>query len=112
MDALDILTDLDNVFPYFQPIFSADEHRVIGYEVLGRYRGSDGVTSLGPFFQDENIPEEYRIEVDYAVLKKALEKARDLDKDILLFVNRDADLLMYNDGEQFLNTLQEYEKKE
>lgn len=112
MDALDILTDLDNVFPYFQPIFSADEHRVIGYEVLGRYRGSDGViSSLGPFFQDENIPEEYRIEVDYEVLKKALDKARDLDKDILLFVNRDADLLMYNDGEQFLNTLQEYEKQ-
>ncbi|WP_370221809.1 EAL-associated domain-containing protein [Cytobacillus sp.] len=112
MDALDILTDLENVFPYFQPIFSADEHRVIGYEVLGRYRGSDGViSSLGPFFQDENIPEEYRIEVDYEVLKKALDKARDLDKDILLFINRDADLLMYNDGEQFLDTLKEYAKK-
>ncbi|KAF0824349.1 EAL-associated domain-containing protein [Cytobacillus firmus] len=111
MDALDILTDLDNVFPYFQPIFSADEHRVIGYEVLGRYKGSDGVVSLGPFFQDENIPEEFRIEVDYEVLKKALGKAQHLDKDILIFINRDADLLMYNDGEQFLNTLQEYEKK-
>ncbi|PWW19857.1 EAL domain-containing protein (putative c-di-GMP-specific phosphodiesterase class I) [Cytobacillus oceanisediminis] len=111
MDALDILTDLDNVFPYFQPIFSADEHRVIGYEVLGRYRGPSGVVSLGPFFQDENIPEEFRLEVDYEILKKALEKALDLDKDILLFVNRDADLLMHNDGEQFLNTLREYEKK-
>ena len=38
MDALDILTDLENVIPYFQPIFSADEQRVIAYEVLGRYR--------------------------------------------------------------------------
>ncbi|PAE25083.1 EAL domain-containing protein [Bacillus sp. 7894-2] len=111
MDALDILTDLDNVFPYFQPIFSADEHRVIGYEVLGRYKGSDGVISLGPFFQDENIPEEFRIEVDYEILKKALGMAQHLEKDILIFINRDADLLMYNDGEQFLNTLQEYEKK-
>ncbi|MCU1804687.1 EAL domain-containing protein [Cytobacillus firmus] len=111
MDALDILTDLDNVFPYFQPIFSADEHRVIGYEVLGRYKGSNGVISLGPFFQDENIPEEFRIEVDYEILKKALGMAQHLDKDVLIFINRDADLLMYNDGEQFLNTLQEYEKK-
>lgn len=111
MDALDILTDLDNVFPYFQPIFSADEHRVIGYEVLGRYKGSDGIVSLGPFFQDENIPEEFRIEVDYEILKKALSKAQHLDKDILIFINRDADLLMYSDGEKFLNTLQEYEKK-
>lgn len=111
MDALDILTDLDNVFPYFQPIFSADEHRVIGYEVLGRYRGTDGIVSLGPFFQDENIPEEFRLEVDHVILKKALEKALDLDKDIMIFVNRDADLLMHNDGEQFLNILRSYENK-
>ncbi|MBT2687828.1 EAL domain-containing protein [Bacillus sp. ISL-47] len=111
MDALDILTDLDNVFPYFQPIFSADEHRVIGYEVLGRYRGPAGIVSLGPFFQDESIPEEFRLEVDYEILRKALEKTINLEKDIMLFVNRDADLLMHNDGEQFLNTLREYEKK-
>ena len=38
MDALDILTDLEHVFPYFQPVFSADEHRIIGYEIFGRYR--------------------------------------------------------------------------
>lgn len=111
MDALDILTDLENVFPYFQPIFSADEHRVIGYEILGRYRGEAGVVSLGPFFLDESIPEEFRLEVDYEVLKKALEKALELDKDILLFVNRDADLLMHDHGEQLLNILLEFEKK-
>lgn len=50
MDALDIITDLDNVIPFFQPIFSADEHRVIGYEILGRYRGKTEIESLGPFF--------------------------------------------------------------
>lgn len=49
MDALDILTDLENVIPYFQAIFSADEHQVIGYEVLGRYNGQNGVESLGDF---------------------------------------------------------------
>lgn len=50
MDALDILTDLDNVIPYFQPIFSADEHKVIGYEILGRYKSESEIISLGPFF--------------------------------------------------------------
>ena len=60
MDALDILTDLENVIPYFQAIFSADEHKVIGYEVLGRYNGINGIESLGPFFLDESIPEEYK----------------------------------------------------
>lgn len=71
MDALDIITNLDNVIPFFQPIFSADEHRVIGYEVLGRYNHHGKYESLGNFFNDTNIPEEYRIEVDRTVLTKA-----------------------------------------
>lgn len=110
MDALDIMTNLDCVFPYFQPIFSADEHRVIGYEVLGRFKSSEGIISLGPFFLDRQIPEEYRNEVDQLVLTKALEKAITLDSDILLFINRDADLLMYDDAERFLDLLKQYEK--
>ncbi|MBU8877633.1 EAL domain-containing protein [Bacillus sp. FJAT-29790] len=111
MDALEIMTDLDNVFPFFQPIFSADEHRVIGYEVFGRYRSENEVISLGPFFLDESIPEEYRLEVDQVVLKKALEKALNLDDDILLFLNQDADLLMYDNGESLLSLLLAYQEK-
>jgi len=111
MDALEILTDLDNVFPVFQPIFSADEQRVIGYEIFGRYRSEDGVVSLGPFFLDESIPEEYRLEVDHIVLKQALDKALSLEDDVLLFVNKDADLLMYDNAESFLALLLEYEEK-
>jgi EAL domain-containing protein (putative c-di-GMP-specific phosphodiesterase class I) len=111
MDALDILTDLENVIPFFQPIFSADEHRVIGYEVLGRYL-SDGLPiSLGPFFQDDQIPDEYKFEVDQLLLVKALEKALDLEEDVSLFFNRTADLLMYGNGEPFLNELLAFEKK-
>ena len=36
MDAIDVLTNLDNLKAYFQPIFSADEHIVVGYEVTGK----------------------------------------------------------------------------
>lgn len=111
MDALDILTDLENVIPYFQAIFSADEHQVIGYEVLGRYNGQNGVESLGDFFVDEGIPDEYKIEVDQVILTKALDKALSLDEDVLLFINRDAEMLMKDDGESFLDTLLEYEEK-
>ncbi|MGJ7923143.1 EAL-associated domain-containing protein [Neobacillus sp. LXY-4] len=111
MDALDIITDLDNVIPFFQPIFSADEHRVIGYEILGRYKGNEEIESLGPFFLDDQIPDEYRLEVDNTVLSKALDMAVDLDKDVLLFINRDADILMQDHGEQFLQMLQQYEEK-
>lgn len=111
MDALDILTDLENVVPFFQPIFSADEHRVIGYEILGRYLSGEDYISLGPFFLDENIPEEYRLEVDNAVLRKALHESLSLENDVMLFVNRDADLLMHGDGEQFLQLLLDFQER-
>ena len=111
MDVLDILTDLDHVIPFFQPIFSADEHRIIGYEILGRYVSGEQVVSLGPFFLDKNIPDEFRLEVDNVVLTKALEKAVSLDKDILLFVNRDVDILAHDSGEAFLQLLLQFQEK-
>jgi EAL domain-containing protein (putative c-di-GMP-specific phosphodiesterase class I) len=110
MDALDILTDLDNVFPYFQAIFSADEHRIIGYEIFGRYKSASDIISIGYFFEDQQIPEEYRLLVDNTVLKKALEQAQTLEKDVLLFINRNAGLLLNDEDESFLSILQEYEK--
>jgi EAL domain-containing protein (putative c-di-GMP-specific phosphodiesterase class I) len=109
MDALDILTDLENVFPYFQAIFSADEHRIIGYEVFGRYQSETEVLSIGYFFEDQQIPEEYRLLVDNTVLKKALDQALSLDPDVLLFINRNASLLINDEDESFLNLLKEYE---
>ncbi|MGG3466489.1 EAL-associated domain-containing protein [Neobacillus pocheonensis] len=111
MDALEILSDLENVFPYFQPIFSADEQQVIAYEVLGRYRTEDNIISLGPFFKDDQIPDEYKFEVDLLLVKKALEKAFDLENDISIFLNRNAELLMYGHGEPFLQELLAFEKK-
>ncbi len=111
MDALEILSNLDNVFPYFQPIFSAEEQRVIAYEVLGRYISEENIISLGPFFRDNQIPEEYKFEVDLLLVKKALDKALGLDEDVSIFFNRHAELLMYGHGEAFLQELLEFEAK-
>jgi EAL domain-containing protein (putative c-di-GMP-specific phosphodiesterase class I) len=110
MDALEILSNLEHVFPYFQPIFSADEQRIIAYEVLGRYKSEDQILSLGPFFQDGEIPDEYKFEVDLLIVKKALEKAVQLADDISIFLNRNAELLMYGNGEPFLQELLAFEK--
>lgn len=111
MDALEVLTNIDKVFPHFQAIFNSEDCKIIGYEVLGRIKLNDEVLSLGPFFLDEHVPEEFRLEVDQVILKKALQQALELEEDYLLFINRDADLLMYDNGEQLLSLLLEYEKK-
>jgi EAL domain-containing protein (putative c-di-GMP-specific phosphodiesterase class I) len=111
MDALDILADLENVIPFFQPIFSADEQQVIGYEVLGRYVSENQLISLGSFFHDEQIPDEYKFEVDQLLLEKALEKTLNCNDKFSIFLNRTADLLMYDHGEPFLNQLLTFEKR-
>lgn len=112
LDALDILTDLEHVVPFFQPIFNAEEHKIIGYEVLGRYISGNEEISLGSFFQDDTIPEEYRIEVENVVFSKAMEIAsRSGDQDLLWFVNKDAGLLMVDDGEGFLQLLLSFHDK-
>ncbi|CRK80663.1 EAL-associated domain-containing protein [Neobacillus massiliamazoniensis] len=111
MDALDILSDLENVIPFFQPIFSADEQRLIAYEVLGRYKSGENIISLGPFFQDDQIPDEYKFEVDLLIVKKALNKVIHFNEDVSIFINRNAELLMYSHGEPFLQELMTFEKK-
>ncbi|MFY4773542.1 EAL-associated domain-containing protein [Metabacillus sp. RGM 3146] len=111
MDSLDILTNAEHIIPYFQAVYSADEQTVIGYEILGRIKVDQKVESMGPFFLDDSVPEEYKIEMDDLVLKKALEKVLENQENVLLFVNRDADLLMIDQGESFLSLLKEFQGK-
>ncbi|APH05483.1 EAL domain-containing protein [Bacillus weihaiensis] len=112
MDPLDVMANLENVFPYYQAIYSADEQQIIGYEVLGRISFQEKVESLGSFFQDESVPEDYRNEVDDFILHMAINQFIQLeDRDLLLFVNRDANLLMVDHGESFLQLLLESQEK-
>lgn len=111
LDPLDILTNMEAVLPHYQPIFSADEQKIIGYEIFGRIKINSEIKSLGPFFLDPSIPEEYKIEVDEKILKIALENFLAAESDLLIFINQDANLLMLDHGESFLAILKEYEEK-
>ena len=108
MDADKILANLKQVVPFYQPIFSADTHQVIGYEILGRIEDQSKYTSLEPFIYDESIPEEYRNEVDNYILDEALKEIKANGEDFKIFINRDPDLLMYDHGEEFLETLKRH----
>jgi EAL domain-containing protein (putative c-di-GMP-specific phosphodiesterase class I) len=111
MDPLDILTNLSMVTPHFQAIFTADERKVIGYEVLGRIKTEEGWESLGSFFRDKTIPDEYRLEVDDLVVKKALDYWFEVDASPYLFINRYPDLLMRDQGMALLDMFKAYQEK-
>jgi EAL domain-containing protein (putative c-di-GMP-specific phosphodiesterase class I) len=112
LDPLDILENLHKVQPVFQPIISAVKHTVIGYEMLGRFQNEDGNwISLGDFFHDRDVPDEYKIEVDQHLLHLAIAKMLEEGNDCSLFINRNAKQLLMNSGEDFLQTLIAFEKE-
>jgi EAL domain-containing protein (putative c-di-GMP-specific phosphodiesterase class I) len=109
MDALDIISNIEQTKPYFQPIISAEEQAVIGYEVLGRIETETGIESLGFFFHDETVPDEYRLEVDHYIREKAIQYIlKHGENHLLLFLNFNVNLLMQDRGESFLAQLTRY----
>ncbi|UOQ92177.1 EAL domain-containing protein [Halobacillus shinanisalinarum] len=111
MDPLDIVENLHNIKPVYQPIVSAIKHDVIGYEVLGRFHDTEKWMSLGPFFHDNDVPDEFKVEVDQHLLQIAISEILESNKEGLLFLNRNAKQLMVNDGEDLLETLLMFEQK-
>ncbi|GAE24442.1 hypothetical protein JCM9140_369 [Halalkalibacter wakoensis JCM 9140] len=111
MDPLDVMMSKEHVIPYYQPIFSADKQLVVGYEVLGRLHTEEGDKSLDWFFQDKNIPDEYRLELDDHIQKLALDEYMQTDQSAILFFNYDASLLIRDNGETFIKRLESYQSK-
>lgn len=104
MDPLEILTNKESLLPFFQPIFSADDQQIIGYEILGRIKVDQEFHSIGSFFEDESVPEEYRVEIDDFITRKALKEIHQVE-DIVIFINRNPNLLMLDRGESLLHLL-------
>lgn len=111
MDALDVVMNRENVLPYFQPIISADEHLIVGYEALARIKTNDGVKSLGWFFRDKSIPEEYRQEIDDHVQTLALEKLLLAKSKPFLFLNVDISIMAEDSDELFIRKFERYRAK-
>ncbi|MDR1829660.1 MAG: EAL domain-containing protein, partial [Candidatus Fibromonas sp.] len=98
----------DNIIAYFQPILSADSHKIYSYEVLGRFVDSDGaVRSLGPFFSDANTTDQDALEVDRIVRRYAMKKYVEEKRTEYLFINiRLAWLEKFVDKPEELPTMQ------
>jgi EAL domain-containing protein (putative c-di-GMP-specific phosphodiesterase class I) len=76
------------IIAYFQPILAADTNRIYSYEVLGRYKDTDGtIKSLGNFFADAETSTQKALEVDRVVRKYALQKYAQEAQGEYLFIN-------------------------
>ncbi len=50
MDPLDVMINIEQVLPYFQPIISADKQLVVGYEVKVYLQNGNQTEPLDWFF--------------------------------------------------------------
>lgn len=110
MDALDVLTHKELVKAKYRPIFSADEHIIIGYELKGYLHLEDEIVNLHTFFSDETIPEEYRLEVEMLLLSNVLQDYIETNKNEILFIPQNPNLLLYDRDEQFLKSLLRFQE--
>ncbi|MDG5787081.1 EAL-associated domain-containing protein [Evansella sp. AB-P1] len=110
MDPLDILLNKDKIVPFYQPIISADKQIVVGYEVFARMKTESGPLSLGSFFTDDTIPEEYRNEIDDYVQTLALERFIETPH-LYLFLNINIHSIIRDDADRLMEKLQFYQTK-
>lgn len=108
VDAIEVLTNLDKLKAFFQPIFSADEHIVVAYEVSGKFEQNKELISLNSFANDDDIPEEYRVDVEHKILHLALSRLVNEAKDFDVYLPCNANLLMLDYGESYFDIIKEY----
>lgn len=111
MDALKIMDQLHFVQPALQPIVSAITHQIAGFEVVGRFQEDGEWVSLAPFFQDPDIPEEFKNEVDHHLLNLAVDQMLTNAHTGFLSINRTGAQLLADEGENLIRQFQEQEKK-
>ncbi|NOU92042.1 EAL domain-containing protein [Paenibacillus sp. LMG 31456] len=73
--------------PFFQPILSLQNQKIIAYEALGRRVHEGQVHSLGPFFHDPTVSDEHHLQVDRLLREKAISTIAQSDGDAMLFLN-------------------------
>ena len=77
-----------NLFPYFQPIISVANGKIIGYEALARQLDTqNNVISAGSLFSSRDLDAEQRTELDRQVRWRALQKFAELDSNTYLAIN-------------------------
>lgn len=107
MDALKILDKMDQMEVLYEPIYSADEHEIIAYEIIGRIQDDSEYIKIDKFTYDTNVPIEIRVEIEQILVKQAIQNVINDLHDVQLYVPCNPNLLMNDIGESYLNMLTE-----
>ena len=112
MDALKVLDKMDQMEIYYEPIYSADEHEIIAYEIIGQIKDEDEYYNVELFTYDKQVPIEIRIEIEHLLMKNAIERVKSDLHAVQLYVPCNPNLLMHDIGEGKLALLQQLIEEE
>ncbi len=77
MEVLDILDRINEIEVFYEPIFSADSHSIVAYEVSGKLLINDKTIDIVNLTYDSTIPEDLRKEAELTLIKKAVTEVKD-----------------------------------
>lgn len=109
VDPLNIMLNLDQVVPYYEPIISADTQHIVGYEVKAYFQDNN-IEDLDWFFYDSSIPEDFQIELIHHIQKKAMETVIQLEEHPMIFLKYNSRLLIHDNGSSFLYLVDLYKE--
>lgn len=107
MSVLEILDKLDQIEILFEPIYSADGHRVVAYEVIGQVEGESGDINIEQFTYEKDVPAEIRAEIEQLFVRKSLQSVGHLIEDVGLYIPCNPNLLILDFGDSYFTMLKE-----
>lgn len=108
MEALQLLDKIDNLQILFEPIYSADEHRIVAYEVLKGEDEDGEIIHFTHFIYDEAIPIEIRSEIEQVIARQAVQIILPHLEEIDIYLPCNPNILMLDYGEGYFNLLSEF----
>lgn len=101
MDVLDVLDRLDEIKVLFEPIYSADSHVIVAYEVLGELQVGEQTIDIRKFTYDQSVPEDIRKEAEETLVEKAIQIAKNSLFEVGLFLPCNPNLFVMDFGESY-----------
>lgn len=107
MEVLDILDSLNEMTVYYEPIFSADSHSIVAYEVSGKLTIDGKTIDIVEFTYDKAIPEDLRKEAELYLIDKAIKELKDSLKDFYFYLPCNPNLFMTDVGDAYFQTIKQ-----
>jgi len=107
MEVLDILDRINEIEVFYEPIFSADSHSIVAYEVSGKLSINDKTIDIVNLTYDSTILEDLRKEAELALIKKAVTEVKDSLNDFYVYLPCNPNLFMTDVGDAYFQAIKQ-----